>query len=139
MDNERVAPEVAQMEFDRFAREWDIDSDLGAMSLEDKASFESQKNRIIKEICAGQATIDDDGNVSYTLKHPKEGSALVELIFKVTRGNKAVMDQYKERELMHKTMAYIGTLVGQPPKVMFGLDPRDQKFGEAIAVLFLAS
>ena len=136
---ERIEIEVAEKEFDRFAKEWDIDSDLAAMSIEDKSSFESQKKRIIKEIQLGNAVIDEEGSVGYTLKHPKDNSSLTELIFKVSRGNKAVMDQYKDRELMHKTMAYIGTLAGHPPKVMFNLDPRDQKFGEAIAVLFLAS
>jgi hypothetical protein len=49
------------------------------------------------------------------------------------------MDHYKDREKQRQIAAYIGTLAGQPLKVMFSLDPRDQKFGEAIAVLFLAS
>lgn len=139
MSGNRIDKEVAEIEFDRFVKEWDIDDDLAAMSMEDSAGFQAHKSRVVKEICAGNATIDEQGDVRYTLKYPKDGSSITELVFKVARGSKAVMDNYKEREAIHKTMAYIGSLTGQPPKVMFSLDPRDQKFGEAVAVLFLAS
>lgn len=134
-----VEAEVAEREFERFADIWDIDSDLAGMSLEDRSSFDAQKSRVIREIVKGVAVVDEEANVIYTLKHPKEGGSTSELTFKVTRANKAVMDQYKDRETMHKTAAYIGTLAGLPPKIIFALDPRDQKFGEAIAVLFLGS
>ena len=100
-----IAPEVAEVEFNRFIKEWDIDDDLAAMSMEDSSAFEAHKARIVKEIRAGSATIDEEGNVSYALKYPKEGGSITELTFKVARGNKAVMDNYKDRETIHKTMA----------------------------------
>lgn len=137
--SEKIAQEVAEAEFERFAEIWDIDSNVGVMSLEDKAAFDAHKSRVVKEVCRGVAVIEEDGRVLYNLKYPREGGALEALTFDVTRGNKTVMDGFKEREQTKRGAAYIGTLAGQPVKTMLGLDPRDQKFGEALAVLFLGS
>ena len=136
---DKVEQEVAEAEFERFAEIWDIDSNVGVMSLEDKAAFDAHKSRVVKEIRTGVAAIEEDGRVLYGLKYPREGGALQELTFDVTRGNKTIMDGFKEREQTKKVAAYVGTLAGQPVKAILGLDPRDQKFGEALAILFLGS
>ena len=137
--SEKIAQEVAEVEFERFAEIWDIDSDVGVMSLEDKAAFNAYKSRVVKEIRMGVAAIREDGKVLYNLKYPREGGALEALTFDVTRSNKTIMDGFKEREQTKRAAAYVGTLTGQPVKTILGLDPRDQKFGEAVAVLFLGS
>ena len=134
-----MAPEVAEAEFNRFIKIWDIDPDTGAMSVEDKSTFDSQKGRIIKELIRGNAILDEDARFTYKLQHPKKDGVLIELIFDISRGNKAVMDGFKDREMMKKTAAYIGSLTGQPVQTFLNLDPRDQKFAEALVVLFLAS
>ena len=134
-----MAPEVAEHEFNRFIKIWDIDPDIGAMSAEDKSSFDSQKGRIIKELCRGNAILDEEARFTYKLQHPKKDGALTELTFDISRGNKAVMDGFKDREAMKKAAAYIGSLAGMPVNTILNLDPRDQKFGEALITLFLAS
>lgn len=139
MENKIIAPEMAEHEFGRFVRIWDIDPDTGVMSVDDKSTFDSQKGRIIKELCRSNATLDEEGRFIYKLQHPKKDGALTELIFDISRGNKAVMDGFKDREMMKKTAAYIGSLTGQPVQTFLNLDPRDQKFAEALVVLFLAS
>ena len=136
---EKVDRETALKEFDRFVEIWDIDDEQAAMSTDDRSTFEAHKNRIVKEICVGNASVDEGGDVSYKLKHPRNGSSITELVFKVSRANKSVMDQYKGQQEIHKIAAYVGSLAGQAPKIIMTLDPRDQKFGEALAVLFLAS
>jgi hypothetical protein len=136
---EALAPDAAEVEFNRFVKLWDIDPDTGAMSADDKSTFESQKSRVIKELCRGHAVLDEDGRFIYKIQYPKKDGALTELIFDITRGNKAVMDGFKDREMMKKTAAYIGSLTGQPVQTFLNLDPRDQKFAEALIVLFLAS
>ena len=137
---EDLAPDFLEAEFDRFTKVWDIDPDTGAMSVEDKSTFESQKGRIIKELGRGNATLDEDARFTYKLQHPKtKDGALTELVFDISRGNKAVMDGFKDREMMKKTAAYIGSLTGHPVQTFLNLDPRDQKFAEALVVLFLAS
>ena len=134
-----LAPEFIEAEFDRFIKVWDIDPDTGAMSVDDKSTFDSQKGRIIKELSRSNAVLDEEGRFIYKLQHPKKDGALTELIFDISRGNKAVMDGFKDREMMKKTAAYIGSLTGQPVQTFLNLDPRDQKFAEALVVLFLAS
>ena len=139
MEETALAPEVAEAEFNRFVKIWDIDDSAGSMSVEDKATFDSQKNRIIKELCRGNAVLDEEGRFKYTLQHPRKDGALTDITFDISRGNKAVMDGFKERETMKKTAAYIGSLIGQPLNTFLNMDPRDQKFAEALVVLFLAS
>ncbi|MCK5236211.1 MAG: hypothetical protein KAR06_04420 [Deltaproteobacteria bacterium] len=138
MSEDKIALEVAEAEFDRFTEIWDIEPDLSGFSAEEHDSFGAHKSRIVKEIRNGNAVIDDEGRVVYTLKYSKENSPLTELVFDVSRASKAVMDQFKDRQAIRKTEAYIGSLVGQPPKTIHALDPRDQKFGEAVMLLFLA-
>ena len=136
---ETMAPDAAEHEFNRFTKAWDIDPDTGAMSVDDKSTFDSQKGRIVKDLCRGHAVLDEEARFIYKLQHPKKDGALTELTFDISRGNKAVMDGFKDREMMKKTAAYIGSLTGQPAQTFLNLDPRDQKFAEALVVLFLAS
>ena len=139
MQDETMALGAAEHEFNRFINAWDIDPDTGAMSVDDKSTFDSQKGRIVKDLCRGRATLDEDARFTYKLQYPKKDGALTELVFDIARGNKAVMDGFKDREMMKKTAAYIGSLTGQPVQTFLNLDPRDQKFAEALVVLFLAS
>jgi hypothetical protein len=135
--SEILAADAAEAEFNRFIQEWDIDANVGAMSSDDKSTFESQKSRVIKELCRGRAVLDEEACFIYKLAYPK--GSLTELTFDISRANKAVMDGFKDREAMKKTAAYIGSLAGMPVNTILNLDARDQKFGEALITLFLAS
>ena len=136
---EDLAPDFIEAEFNRFINIWDIDANVGAMSSDDKSTFESQKSRIVKELSRSNAVLDEEGRFIYKLQHPKKDGALIDLTFDISRANKAVMDGFKDREAMKKTAAYIGSLAGMPVNTILNLDARDQKFGEALITLFLAS
>ena len=135
---EKVDKEVAELEFARFAEVWDIDDDTGAMSQEDKESFNQQKGRILREIMRGNATVEDDGNITYRLQHPKGDTTSV--TFKIPKGSAYIsMDQHKERQNMHKLCSFMGEMTGQAPRLFSQMDGRDMKFCMGVAALFLGS
>ena len=135
---EKVAKAAAEEEFKRFARVWEIDLNIDAMSGEDRESFNQLKNRIINQVIAGNATIDDEGDICYTLKYPKGETK--ELYFRVPGGDAYLAtDSYKERQGIHKTNAFMGAMTKQAPKLFANMDARDVKFCQAVANLFLGS
>lgn len=136
-EHEVVSKEMAEHEFERFLDIWDIDAELKESSMETQDQFEKQRDRFIKELCSGNVSINDEGHVFYKLKYPKAEGSLTSLTFKAEKANKAIMDKFKEHELLKKTSAYVGTLTEQPPRTYLNLDSRDQKFPEVIVALFL--
>jgi hypothetical protein len=133
-----MAPEVIEEEFNRFAREWDLDADTTNMSEEDRESFETQKKRVTRQIAAGNAVVDEDGNVTYTLQHPP--GSITELVFRVPGGDAYMaMDKFKDRQNVHKLNAFMGVMTKTAPSIFSNLDGRDVKFCQAVSALFLGS
>jgi len=138
MSGEKVAREVAEKEFERFAKAWDIDVNVEGMANADRDSFNAQKDRIVSKIMSGAATVGDKGEISYDLQHPGEG--VQTLVFQVPNGAAYMaMDRHKDRESMHKLYEFLGAMTKQPPKFFANMDARDVKFCQGVAVLFLAS
>ena len=139
-DSERMVidQETAEAEFARFTDEWDIDDNVDAMSGEDRESFEQIQNRIIKQITKGSAVVDVDGNITYTLKHPK--GSTTEVVFRVPGGDAYMaMDKFKDRQNMHKLYAFMGVMTKLPPAIFGNMDGRDIKFCQGVTLLFLGS
>ena len=135
---QKMTLEVAEKEFNKFVQEWDIDGNIDAMSGEDRDAFKQQKDRIVRQILEGNATVDEHGNISYTLRHPK--GELTELAFNVPNGAAYMaMDQYKDRQSVHKLNAFMGSMTKQPPKLFSNMDGRDIKFCMGVTLLFLGS
>ena len=135
---DKVVLEQAEAEFAKFADEWDIDDNVEAMSGEDRDSFNQVRARIIRQIMNGSAVIDGDGNVTYTLKHPK--GSVAEIAFRVPGGEAYMaMDKFKDRQSIHKLYAFMGSMTKQPPALFSNMDGRDIKFCQGVALLFLGS
>ena len=138
VSTEKISRDVAEEEFVRFTRVWDIDVNTDNMSGEDKESFDQQKGRIVNQIVAGHAVVDEDGDIHYTLKYPKGDTAV--LHFRVPGGNAYTsMDSFKDRQNIGKLNAFMGAMTKQAPKFFSNMDGRDVKFCQGVAVLFLAS
>ena len=139
METEKITLEVAEAEFDQFAMTWDILTNKTRMSAEDRDSFEAQKGRIVDEIMAGGAVVDEGGStITYTLKHPS--GDLKDLCFSVPKGNAYMaMDKHKERQGIHKMYEFMGAMTKQPPRLFANMDARDVKFAQGVALLFLGS
>jgi len=137
-DEVAISIDVAQDEFQRFANEWDIDTDTSLMESDDKEDFNKLKRKIVREIMKGNATVDTDGNISYKLKYPK--GEKTDLDFRIPLGKAYMnMDNYKEKQGMHKMFSFIGSLIKMPSGYCSSIDARDLKFCLGVATLFLAS
>lgn len=137
---EKVVLEVAEKEFERFAKEFDLDINVKNMSGEDVESFDGQKGKIVRAIMSGHAVVDETGNIIYTLKRPKEDGALKELTFRVPDGDVfSVMDKYKEGKNVHKLNSALAVITKQTPQTFVNMNAIDVKFTQAVASLFLAS
>lgn len=138
MGTEKVVREVAEKEFERFVMAWDIDANTDNMSGEDKESFIQQKGRLVNQIVAGHATVDEDGDIHYKLKYPKGDTT--ELHFRVPTGAAYMsMDNFKDRQNISKINAFLGSMTKQAPRFFANMDARDVKFCQGVAILFLAS
>jgi hypothetical protein len=134
----KVDQKTAEQDFSRFVDIWEIDSDVESMNEDDRKSFEEQKRKIVKAIVIGRASVDQDGNIAYSLKDPVNGLDSVTL--KMPRGEGYMeMDRYKEQASVHKFMAVMGSMTGKPVKVFSNMSGIDLKFCMAVSALFLAS
>ncbi len=138
MKENKVAPKVAEAEFDRFAEAWDLDSDTASMEEEDRQGFEALKRRLIRKIESGHLTVDGEGMISYMLIEPQGDTA--SLTFKRPTGHALVVwDRFKDRQQIHKLNAFMGSMTGQAPALFAEMDGRDLKVCQAVAQLFLGS
>ena len=133
-----VTKEVAEKEFSDFVDAWDIDANTDAMSGEDREAFAQQKAKIVTQIMKGSACIDEDGNISYRLKKPQ--GSITEIVFRIPTGEAYMkMDQYKDRQNVHKMYAFMGSMTKQAPVIFSAMDARDTKFCMGVTLLFLGS
>jgi hypothetical protein len=136
---EKVALEVCEAEFERFAEAWDLDTDVATMEEEDRDSFRTVKRRITRAIGNGSATVNDDGSLTYAFRFSSiEGTE--SLTFRVPSGNAILQwDRYKERQSIHKLNSFLGNMTSSSPAIFAKIDGRDIKVCQAVAQLFLGS
>lgn len=133
---EMVAKEVAEQDFARYIEYWDIFNEFDDEDKEDKASFKEQRSKVIREIRRGHATVDDKGEVDFTLHHPS--GDLTSLHFQVPTGLAFYgMDKHKEQKFTHKVGSILNAMTGQPEATFKNMDGRDFKFCQGMALLFL--
>lgn len=62
----KVALEVAQQEFERWADVFEIDIDTAGLDDEELKAFEAFKQKFIKRIQSGALSMDEDGSLEFT-------------------------------------------------------------------------
>ena len=138
MSEPKVALEVAEGEFGRFAEGWDIDADIAAMDDKDREAFEQHKRKIIRKITSGRIVINDEGNPEYTLIVPLGETPAV--VFNIPDGAAYIaMDKFKDRETVRKMNAFMASATKLPPASYAKMDGRDVKVCQAIFALFMGS
>lgn len=137
--NEKINPDMAESEFQRFAEAWDIELDLEGFSSEDKDEYDTQKRRIIRAIMKGRAFISDEGlTVTYELIQPIAETSKIEM--NIPKGDAYLaMDKFKEKQGIHKLNAFMAASSKVNPKIFSSMDGRDLKFFQAVTTLFFAS
>ena len=68
----KVATEVAQQEFERWAEAFEIDISTDAFDPEELKAFEAFKAKFIKRVETGALTVDEDGVIEFTPRGDSE-------------------------------------------------------------------
>ena len=136
--SDKISREMGEQEFQRFAELWDIETNTDRMNEQTAESFNTLRDRVVRAVCSGRATIEDDGSLSYTLREPV--GDVTELTFRVPMGSAYMeMDNYKTRQSMRMLYAFLGAMTKQSSKVFVQMNGIDVKFAQGIATLFLGS
>jgi len=132
---DKVAKEVAEAEFERFAEAMDLDVDTSIMDEDDRKGFDLQKNRIVSAIRSGAMVVNEDGEPVFTPQRMKDAGTIT---FHEPDGAALMaMDRKKKSEDIGKLYATMGAMTGTTAKTFSGMKMADLKVCMAIATLFL--
>lgn len=133
----KISRDVAIADFDRWADEWDIDTEKEHMDAEDRAGFENARAKFIRAICKGRLSVSEDAQI--VVQH-LEYTDSADLEYKVPTGAAFItLDHHKETQHMTKLHSYMASMTGKALKEFSKMDSRDIKVGYAVAQLFMGS
>lgn len=133
----KVATDAAEVEFNRFTEEMDLNIDTATMDADDLSAFYKLKARIIRAIGNGSLIFNEGGEAIYTPQ--KKGSKYNEpLTFHERTGASLMaMDGKKKNHDVAKTYAVMADMCKVHPGVFAGLIGVDIKVCEALFQLLM--
>ncbi len=134
MAEQKVATEVAQAEFERFAEAMDLDTDVDRMDEDDKTAFTNQKRRVVRAIEDGHLVVDDKGQPVYT---PQLGDQTPITFYEPTGVSLMSMDKKKANENVAKVFATLADMTKTSSQRFASMKGRDVKLCQALYLLFL--
>ena len=121
--------------FQDWAEAMDIDIDESNMDEDDKKSFAPLKRKIIKAICNGHLTFNENTEAVY---RPHRSSYKELITFKERTGASVMaMDGKGRNKDVAKTYAVMADMTGLTPAIFSGLVGTDIKVCEAIFALLM--
>lgn len=137
-----IAREVAEVEFEKLAQAWEIDTDIEAMDEDDRTGFATQRRRIVDAVMRGRLVFQPEtATLDYTLVQPPSSGPAS---FTIRMPNGAAMmgfDGGKIGQNVGKLNRFIGHMTKQPAG-FFGSDRCggiDLRVFQGVAALFLGS
>jgi hypothetical protein len=131
----KVAREVCEAEFTRFADAMGLDLDQSHMDDDDKKSFREMQHRVFRAMERGLLVIDEKGQAVY---RPEIDDGQGPLTFREPTGATFLsMDMKKAGHDQAKMMTFLGDITGQPPARFAKMMGRDLKVCQALLMLFL--
>jgi len=130
-----VADEVAEREFERFVEAMDLDVAQDAMDEEDRKDFSNQKRLFLREVKRGKLSVDEQGQPVFRPSGCAEEQALT--FHEPVGANFVEMDRYKESQSVKKTNALLDAMTKTSPKRFASMKNRDYKVCAAIMAFFL--
>lgn len=133
----RIAPEVAEGEFLRWADEMDVDVDTSTLDAEDLTAFNKMRRRLLGAIEKGALMINEKGEAVYTPQNP--GSTYRESLtfHERTGASLMAMDGKKKGHDVAKTYAVMGDMCRVHPSTFANLVGTDVKVCEALFALLM--
>jgi hypothetical protein len=136
MTEEKIAPEVAQAEFERFALTFDLETDVEQMTKDQADGFTVMRQTVIRAMRGGSLVVNDKGLPVYTPRFSKETEPLTFYEFDGTTFSN--MDKKKDNEHVAKKYAAMGTMTKTNAARFHAMDGRDLKICQALYLLFLS-
>lgn len=136
MAEQKVATEVAEQEFARWAESMDLDFDPKGWTDDEKRKFRDQKNRLIRSIERGHLVIETDGRMVFRPQASDDDSPIT--FSEPNGGMLSEMDSKKETATQARGRALIAAVTGQNEVRFATMAMRDFKICDTIVSLFLA-
>lgn len=132
-----ISKDMAELEFDRFVEQMDLELDPALMDAEDMNAFNRQKARLIRAIERGALVINDDGEAVYTPQNAKSKYKDAITFHERTGASLMAMDGAKKNHDIKKTYAVMADMCRVHPSTFAGLVGTDVKVCEAIFALLM--
>ncbi len=133
----KIAKEVAEAEFEKWAEDMDLDHDTDGMDAEDLTAFNKQKNRIVRSIMQGALVFNDDGEAVFTPQHKNAKSTDPITFYESDGASLKAMDGKKKNQDMSKTFAVMAAMCKVPPVTLVNLIGPDRKVAMALYALLM--
>jgi hypothetical protein len=132
---DKIALEVAEQEFNRFADAMDLDVDTSSMDKEDSDGFNENKKRIITAIRHGSLVVNDLGQPVFTPRRTNDAEAIT--FYEPTGASLMAMDRKKKTEDIGKFYAAMGDITKTHANIFSKMKMPDLRICMAITTLFL--
>jgi hypothetical protein len=128
----KVAREVCEQEFERFADAMDLDVDPTRMDAADLKTFDDARHVLLRAMERGQLVIDEKGQPVFTAS---DGTAIT--FYEPTGATFMSMDTKKKEQEVAKMYAIMAEITRLPDKTFSKMPMRDLKVCRTIVTLFL--
>jgi hypothetical protein len=136
MEEQKIAPEVAEAEFERFVAAMDFDIDAKSMANEEeRAAFATTKRTIVRAMECGHLIINEKGEPVYT---PQLGDQAPITFFEPSGVSLMAMESKKKGQDVSKMFATLGDMTRTSVARFAALKQRDLRVCMALATLFLS-
>ncbi len=136
MAEPKIAEDVAEAEFERFALAMDLDTSVDKMSEEVAAQHSVLRRVVIRAMQRGSLVIDAAGQPLFTPQYDKDVTTIT--FYAPTGATLMSMDKRKENEPNARKYIAMGEMTKTNAGRFSGMDMRDLKICQAIYMLFLA-
>jgi hypothetical protein len=130
--NDKIAPEMAEQEFQRFADSMDLDIDTAKLDAEDLTAFNKNRDRIVRAIVKGHLVVNENGEAVYTPHRPASKHTGPLTFHERTGASLMATDGKKKNADAAKTYAMMGDICRTHPSTFAGLAGTDIKVCEAL-------
>lgn len=135
MTDQKIATEVAESEFERFAEAMDFDLDAKGMTEEDRTAFAATKHTIVHSMERGDLVIDDKGQPLFT---PQLGDTSTITFFEPSGSTLMAMEHKKKGQDVSKMFTALGEMTKTSAQRFAAMKQRDLRVCLALATLFLS-
>lgn len=136
MEN-KVAKDMAEAEFERFAEAMDLEIDPVSLGVDDLEDFNKRKSQVIRQIERGNMVINDNGEAVYT-PHRPASKIKDPLTFHERSGETLpAADGLGKNTEGAKLRRMIAQMCKVHPNVITGLSGTDIKVAETMFILLM--